>query len=82
MTTTVVTRIPVTVGVLLDAAQAEVAGHERALALARQHLGMLVRVHLASVGVDPAGCRVDRDAEGWFHCERAEPAPEAAVVEG
>ena len=60
-------RIPAPVGALLDAAQAEVAAAEQALALRRLHLERLVRVHLLSAGVDPAGCRVDRDADGWFH---------------
>ena len=61
------TRIPPPVGLLLDAAHADVLAAERALALCRAHLEQLVRVHLASVGVDPMGRRVDRDAEGWFH---------------
>jgi hypothetical protein len=61
------TRIPPAVGVVLDAAHADVLAAERALQVARVHLEQLVRVHLASTGVDAAGCRVDRDAEGWFH---------------
>ena len=61
------TRIGPAVGALLDAAHAEVVAAERALVLARVQLERLVRVHLVSVGVDPAGCRVDRDADGWFH---------------
>lgn len=65
--TDVTTRIPPSVGALLDAAHAEVLAAERALVLARTQLERLVRVHLASVGVDPQGCRVDRDQEGWFH---------------
>ena len=64
------TRIPPAVGMLLDAAQADVASAERALALCRAHLEQLVRVHLASVGVEAAGVRVDRDALGWFHAPR------------
>jgi hypothetical protein len=60
-------RIPPAVGALLDQAHAEVLAHERALQLARVQLERLVRVHLASVGVDPIGCRVDRDETGWFH---------------
>jgi hypothetical protein len=61
------TRIPPAVGALLDAAHAEVLAAERALQTARIGLERLVRVHLASTGVDAAGCRIDRDAEGWFH---------------
>lgn len=63
-------RVPPAVGVLLDAAHADVLAAERALALARLHLERLVRVHLAGAGVDADAVRVDRDAAGWFLAPR------------
>jgi len=59
--------VPPAVGALFDAAHADLLAAERALQVARTQLERLVRVHLVSVGVDPATRRVDRDQVGWFH---------------